>query len=196
MTEEKKDKKFEFKVFLDKSTNLVSLFGIFNALLIYSFSIQDSDTDQFLIPPFLVLSIFVWYELILFTLKSSDGSKKYHIFFCLICMIQIGLIILFVKKFASLLIFLTIPVIGFGLIYAFAMFFYWLFFKCLPKKWLQKLGEKKLKNAVYIIIFISIMITYLIFHTITPYIANDTAAFVQELIRRLSSKEYSIFPGK
>lgn len=194
MQDQKKDEKIEFKDFLDKCTNLVTLFGVFNALLIYSFSIKDSDTDEFLIPTFLILSIFVWYELILFTLKSSDGSRKFLIFFGLICWVQLGLIVLFIKQFASLLISLIFPLIIYGLIYIFVMLFFWLFFECIPKKRLQKLGEKRLNNAVYVMIFISIIITFLVLYTLAPYIGDDLSAFVQELLRRLSSKEYSIFP--
>lgn len=194
--DEKKDEKIEFKDFLDKCTNLATLFGIFNALLIYSFTIQDSDTDQFLTPTFLILSIFVWYELILFTMKSSDGSGRYHLFYSLLCMVEIGLILLFIKKFSTLIVSLIFPIICFGIVYIFVRLFYWFFFKCVPKKWLQKLGEKRLEKAVYIIIFLSLITTFFLLHTLSPYISADTRAYVQELTRRLSSKDYSIFPTK
>jgi hypothetical protein len=196
MEDQRKDNKIEFKDFLDQCTNLATLFGVFNALLIYSFTIQDSDSDQFLIPTFLILSIFVWYELILFTLKSSDGSRKYLIFFGLICSVQIGLILLFIKKFATVLFFLFSFLVFFGVIYILVIIFNWLFFNCLPKKWLQKLGEKKLEKSMYIIIFISIIIGGFVLKIISTYISHDSTAFTQEFLRRLSSKEYSVFPTK
>ena len=188
--------KVEFKEFLDKCTNLISLFGIFNALLIYSFSIQDSDIDQFLIPPFLVLSLFVWYHLILFTLKSSDGSRNYHIFFGLICMVQIGLLILFVKKLASLLLFLLTASIYFGFIWILVLFFGWIFTKCGSKKWHQSLTDKKINNVTFIIMFVSIISSGIMLHILASYISEDSREFIKQLVDRLESKEYSIFPVK
>jgi len=196
MESEKEIKKVDFKEFLDKCTNLISLFGVFNALLIYSFSIRDSDLDQFLIPAFLVLSIFVWYELMLFTWKSSDGSRKYHLFWCLISMVQIGLILIFIKKCASLIVFLIYGLIFFGLIYIISMFLHWLFFKLVSVKYLQKMEDKKIEKIVYINIVIALIFTGIILKIISYYISNDSVMLIQKVLRRISSNEYSLFPTK
>jgi len=41
-----------FKEFLDKTTNLVTLFGVFNALFIYSISLDNEGSAEFLVPSF------------------------------------------------------------------------------------------------------------------------------------------------
>ncbi|WP_414524170.1 hypothetical protein, partial [Umezakia ovalisporum] len=72
MENESKEKEVSFKDFLDKTTNLVTLFGVFNALFIFSTTLDTEGPAEFLLSTFLLLSIFVWLELILFTLASSD----------------------------------------------------------------------------------------------------------------------------
>lgn len=193
MEVEKKTEKIGFKDFLDKCTNLITLCGIFNALFIYALTIKDSDLDQFLIPSFLILSIFTWYELILFTLKSSDESTKYQIFSFLLLSIQIGLVLLFFKKFPEVFIYSCLVVVFFGLTFWVLKIFNWLFFDCLPKKWIEKIGGKRTRN---ILILVSILVTAIILEILSKYISPYTRAFAQEFIARLGSPEYSIFPAK
>lgn len=149
---EEKNTEIKFKDFLDKTTNLITLFGVFNALFIYSTTIKDQSVTDFLLPSFFGLSLFVWFELILFTLQSSNGSRKYLIFFGLICAVEIGLIWLFALLFSSLLILLLFQGIFFLIIYLFCN----IIFK-LTSPFLLKTNDKQYKNIAFILIFLSII---------------------------------------
>lgn len=150
---EEKDTEIKFKDFLDKTTNLITLFGVFNALFIYSTTIKDQSVTDFLLPSFFGLSLFVWFELILFTLQSSNGSRKYLIFFALICAVEIGLIWLFALLFSSLLIWGLLQGIFFLLIY----FIFDILLKIMSP-FLIKINDKQSKNIVFLLIFLSLII--------------------------------------
>lgn len=156
--ENEKDKiGISFKDYLDKSTNLVTLFGVFNALFIYSATLDSKDAAEFMLPSFFILSMFVWLELILFTLSSNDGSKKYEFFLFLLCTIEFGLAYYFIVKFSGLLILLAL----FGIFFI----FFFLFMRLLT--WLSLtrfVNTKKFKRKSYLFI---LMITSILLSGVT-----------------------------
>jgi hypothetical protein len=163
MDKDSKEKEVPFKDFLDKTTNLVTLFGVFNALFIYSTTLDSEGAAEFLLPTFFILSIFVWLELILFTLSSNDGTWKYELFFFLLCSVEIGLGWYFVVKFAGLLILS----VYFGIF----ILLVFLLTKVLTKIFLptlSKLKDKKQKNSIFVLILIAIVLSGLILKLTTP----------------------------
>lgn len=152
-----------FKLFLDKSTNLVTLFGVFNALFIYSSTIDSKGAAEFLLPSFFVLSILVWLELILLTVSSNDGSIKYQLFYFLLCSVEIGLVWYFIHKFSSLIFLLTFLGFLFLFVFLFTRVLSWTFLR-----WLIKLSEKKRDNILYIIILVSTILSGLCIKLILP----------------------------
>jgi hypothetical protein len=152
-----------FRDFLDKSTNLTTIFGIFNALLMFSASLDNVDAAGFLTPSFLALSIFVWYELILFALHSNDGSRKYEIYYVLLCSIEIGLLWYFICAFAPLLAFFLLFGIFFLLTYIFTI----LLTKLLAKT-IIKLKLVKVERVSFVIILTSVILSGLVIKISTP----------------------------
>lgn len=158
-----KDRGLPFKDFLDKTTNLVTLFGVFNALFIYSTTLESQDASQFLLPSFFVLSILVWLELILFTLTSNDGTKKYELFFFLLCSVEIGLVWYFVVKFAGLLIMLGVYGIFLLLVYLLTI----ALVKILIRP-LAKAKEKRRKNSIFLLMLVAMLLSGLIMKISMP----------------------------
>lgn len=154
MNPDKNRTETSFKIFLDKSTNLITVFGVFNALFIYSSTIADNEIKSFLLPSFFLLSMFVWLELIIFALRSSDGSGKYHLFYFLLCLVEIGLVYYFFLLFKELLIFLGVMSIGGLLFYFAARLFVWML-----APYLARLKEKVREKVIFFVILFSIIIT-------------------------------------
>lgn len=71
-----------FRTFINDSVNLLTVFGIFNALTVYSIGIDQQIAMALVTPVFMVLSIIVWWQLMLFTMESNEGSKVYDFFIC------------------------------------------------------------------------------------------------------------------
>jgi hypothetical protein len=182
MTEEKKKKSIPFKKFLDKSTNLITIFGIFNALFIYSTTLigLKSDAAQFLLPTFFLLSALIWYELILFTMKSSDGSWKYFMFYFLSASIEVGLLWYFIDTFAGLLFILLVLVIFFLMVFSLSM----LFIRILRKP-ISRLKETARNNVAALIGLISIIILAFLISIVLPVIKP----FSEKVYKKLSEKE-------
>lgn len=177
--EEQTDKKgLPFKDFLDKTTNLITVFGIFNALFIYATTIEDSGAAEFLLPTFFLLSILVWIELVLFTVKSNDGSAKYYLFYILISTIGVGLIWFFVKKFAGLIALLIFIGIFFLFIFLFTKIITWTFIKFLAKR-----KEKNRDNYIYGIIMVSIILAGLTIKLSSPLIKPAINKIIPETSR-------------
>ncbi len=153
-----------FKIFLDKSTNLITIFGIFNALFIYSSSIENTDIKSILLPSFFLLSMFVWLELIIFALHSSDRGNKYHLFYFLLCIVEIGLVYYFIILFKDLLIDIGITGGFLGIIFGVAMLFIWML-----AKYLARLKEKNREKSIFLVILISMIITTATFKIILHY---------------------------
>lgn len=104
-----------FKEFLDKSTNLITIFGVLNALIIYSATLDNKSAQSFLLPSLFLLSLLTWFELILFALRSSNESIKYEIFYFLACTVQLGLVWYFVTAFSGLVLLVVIFMVWMGL---------------------------------------------------------------------------------
>jgi hypothetical protein len=169
MDTDKNSTETPFKIFLDKSTNLITIFGVFNALFIYSSSIANTEIKSFLLPSFFLLSMFVWLELIIFALRSSDGGNKYHLFYFLLCLVEIGLVYYFFILFKDLLIVLGAMGIFWGVIYGIVMLFIWML-----AKYLARLKEKNREKGIFIVILTSMIITVTIFKIVLHYSLPQT----------------------
>jgi hypothetical protein len=77
MSAENKNIGIPFKDFLDQSTNLITIFGVLNALSLYSMSLKNESAQvaSFLLPAFFLLGLFVWFELILFAVRSNWKNR-------------------------------------------------------------------------------------------------------------------------
>ncbi len=178
MDKDSKEKGVPFRDFLDKTTNLVTLFGVFNALFIYSTTLDNEGAAGFLLPTFFILSIFIWLELILFTFTSNDGTWRYELFFILLCSVEIGLVWYFIVKFAGLLILL----VYFGIFFLLVS----LLTKVLTKIFLptlSKLKDKKEKNSIFFFILIAIVLSGLILKLSIPPLRPIIQMIVPEKVQ-------------
>lgn len=177
-----------FREFLDKSTNLLTIFGIFNALSVYAATIDEQPTFVLVAPVFIVLSIIVWWQVIMLSIDSNNGSKIYEAFILLIGMAQIGLVGYFIITYALLLLLLG----------ALAIFF--LCILLLQKltlrwvgswmaKWAYKKGpeqkEKRIKRILFwhfvVLLLPAALMTLLTFRLITPIVKKIVPGSVWEL---------------
>lgn len=149
-----KKKGIPFRDFLDKTTNLITLFGVFNALFIYSSTIETNIATDFLLPSFFLLSMLVWLELILFTLSSSDGSFRYKLFYFLFCSVEIGLTYYFIIEFSDLLI--QTGIIGI-LLLAVTFLAYILLRFCIKR--LERSHKKQREIYIYIALICSVVLS-------------------------------------
>lgn len=154
-----------FRKFLNESNNLISIFGVCNALFIYSSTLGEKGPGEFLIPSFFMLSAFVWLELIMFAFKSNDGSRKYEIFIFLLAMVELGLIEYFIQKFTGLIIlaffFLLLLGIMFLVIWPLPRLF---------KRLLKKAGPKWRENWAYLMVLFAMGVAVLILKFSSPLI--------------------------
>lgn len=179
---EKKEKKaLSFKKFLDKSTNLIAIFGIFNALFIYSGSVENLDASSFLLPTFFILSLLVWYELIRFTLKSSNYSWKYNVFLFLAFSIEIGLIWFFVSAFGTLVYSLLV----FGIFILVTYLLGILIIKVFRKP-LSRLKKSISLNLTYLIIIISFIASGFFLKMVAPALRQVAEIVNTKFIDNLS----------
>ena len=152
-----------FRIFLEKSTNLMTIFGILNALFIYSASIDDTNVKLFLLPSFFLLSVLVWLELMLMSIESSDNSVRYDIFYFLAAVVELGLIWYFVVNFYYILIAVGIVGVFFGLAYILMLLLIWI----LPK-WILRLIKNKnisTKTTSFIVVMTAICLSAIILTT-------------------------------
>ncbi|MCF8453941.1 MAG: hypothetical protein K9G42_12100 [Pedobacter sp.] len=154
-----------FKDFLDKSTNLITIFGILNALFIYSTTISDKDILPFLAPTFYLLSMLVWLELILFALECNDGSLKYKAFYYLIATIEIGLGYYFIRQFKLLLVELA----SLGLFFLCILLYGYLMIVIL-KPIIRRLTDKQFKIYQFIMIILATILGGITMMFINPLI--------------------------
>ena len=89
---------------LIKNTPLYTLFGIFNALLIYSTTIDQESVKEFLVPGFFLLSVLVWIVIFVSALKDSYKSKFNQVIYYLLAIVLLGLVIFFIKQFPELIL--------------------------------------------------------------------------------------------
>ncbi|NHJ87924.1 MAG: hypothetical protein FK734_20845 [Asgard group archaeon] len=89
---------------LKKNTPLYTLFGIFNALMIYSTTIEHGSVKEFLVPGFFLLSVLVWIVIFVSALKDAHKSQFHKALYFLLAGILIGLIIFFVSEFKNLIL--------------------------------------------------------------------------------------------
>jgi hypothetical protein len=153
--------KKSFKDYLDSITNLLTVFGIFNALFIFSTTVEDNTAATFLLPTFFLLSIFIWYELIIYTLKFVDNSKKIEYFFFLMSFIGIGMVWYFIIKFKPIVMFLSIQFSLYLLIVIFAFLFFKITSLLLRKKLTLENDGRNTKLKV-LLFFISLIISGII----------------------------------
>lgn len=142
-----------FKQFIDQSTNILTVFGILNALFIYASTIPLKQSTEFLLPSLFILSLVVWFELIVFAIESNNGSIKYEIFYFCACIIELGLIIYFVAAFPELLILVGIMAVFFLYIYGIMR----IILATYPKRYLTSHARDR-KAFIFIIIIISIIL--------------------------------------
>jgi hypothetical protein len=172
--------KLPFKDFLDKSTNLITIFGVLNALFVYTTTIDNETAQAFLLPSFFVLSLLVWLEIIKFGLKSGDNSVDYTLFYFLACSIEIGLIIYFVSIFSSLVVLVGALAIIFLLTFLFVNIITRIFTMLVKKssKLIKLFGgnRKAFENLAYVFIIIAFIASILVFkailHFANPWIEN------------------------
>lgn len=149
-----------FREFIEKSTNLMTVFAILNALFIYSTTIDDTNVKLFLVPSFFLLSLLIWFEIILFTLDNSDNSFRYQTFYFLSAIVELGLIWYFVVKFYFILIAVGFVGAFFGLAYILILLLIWL----LPKWILRLIKNEKInkKTVTSIVVLLAIVISMVI----------------------------------
>ncbi len=149
-----------FRVFLERSTNLMTIFGILNVLFIFSASIDDTNVKLFLLPSFFLLSVFVWLEIILFTIESSDNSFRYEVFYFLSAVVELGLLWYFAINFYFILVAVGIVAAFFGLAYLLTLFLIWL----LPSLILRFVKRKNIstKFASFIVVATAICLSTVI----------------------------------
>lgn len=146
-----KSNKLAFREFLDKSTNLITIFGVLNALVIYSSTHSIANASKVLPPCFFILSTWVWLEIIGLAVSSYNNSIKYIFFFLLAILIQIGLVILFVDLYKVLTGSTILIIIVLGL-FALAG---WITLRLYLKRLKKRKGKRTLLDEI---LFYAIMI--------------------------------------
>lgn len=121
----------KFKTFIDKNTNILTMFAIFNALAVYASSIEeDGFIRQWLTAAFWLLSLLLFFELIISTWKTIRQNKenseeekftrsdifKFSIFYILASNIEIFLIAYFVVLFPQFTLFVVVMSIGIAIL--------------------------------------------------------------------------------
>lgn len=160
-----------FKEFLDKSTNLLTVFGVLNALVIYSSDVVNSDLGIVLSLCFFTLSLLVWFEIFWLAIDSNNGSPKYQIFEAIAMLIQVMLIWYFVTEFKA---FVTIVCL-FGLlllmIYVIGQLLLRLVGRLILKqRFISKQALKQnAKWLVLLVMLISIGLSGLLFRLLIPF---------------------------
>jgi len=165
--------KLPFREYLDKSANLITIFGVFNALSIYSTTIENKNVTGYLLPSFFLLSLVVWYELLSFAHESDDGSRKYSIYTYLLFIIEIHLTIFFIYKFTSLALLITTIVLLGVYIYLCGRFLSFIL-----SKWLEKQSDKVDKIMSYVIIVLSLVFAFFILKLTSPYVQSFIKDYV------------------
>lgn len=126
MKEQKPDKAIIFSKFLESQTNLLTIFGIFNALAIWSNGIKNEKIQIFLTLVFLFLSILVLYEIIISFFHFSDYSIKAQLFCLLLIGSEIGIILYMFDTYLKFMVYALIFLVflGFMTAYLFATFYF------------------------------------------------------------------------
>jgi hypothetical protein len=86
-----------FREFLGKVTNLITIFGVLNAILLFIPNINDKAVGEILSLCFWILSLMVWWEIIVMGMESNNESLKYSTFFFLSAVIEMALAWYFIK---------------------------------------------------------------------------------------------------
>jgi hypothetical protein len=165
MENETKKRGIPFREFLEKSVNLLTVFGILNALFIFSLTFKNSGAYQFLGVAFFIMSILVWIEIILSIFEATDDTWRYTLLYFLFCSVGVGLVWLFIELFrvyvaAGLffaLIFLIIAAINVPAIW-------------IGRKLTAKMKEKRRRNILTIVLLISILLTGVFFSLTGKYV--------------------------
>jgi len=166
-----------FREFLDKSTNLITIFGVFNALFIYSITIPHKTAASFLLPTFLLLSVLVWLELILYAMNANNGSIKYQLFYFACCTIELGLIIYFSVAFSPLLWMILV----FGILMCSTYLLGLLFIKLFGRLLLRKF-KIRVQVVSFIVYLIALLISGLLLRLTIPFLAKISENFPTEYI--------------
>ncbi len=168
--------KISFREFIEKTTNLLTVFAVFNALTIYAASLPYKPYSLFLAAIFLLLSLLVCYELVMFTIESKDDSFKYELFYFLISSAQLLMIFFFIRTYALLVAIAS----GFGVFALYVLILSKLLVKPFVNLFVSMFGKVKAKKyykgftlvAVNIIMLISMPLTILTIRIATPYVTK------------------------
>lgn len=152
-----------FREFLNKATNLITVFGIFNALFIFSTSFQRTNAYQLLGIAFFILSVYLWVEIILMAMECSDTTWRYEIFIMFSVGIAVGLVILFYELFKMQVILITIAGLFFILVFPMIHFAI-----KLSSKRIAKMNETKRKWTFLILIIVAMCTAILILKITSP----------------------------
>jgi hypothetical protein len=154
-----------FRDFVNKSTNLITVFGIFNALFIFSTTFEKTMAYQFLGIAFFALSVYVWIEIILMAIDCSDTSWRYELFSMFAISITIGLFVLFYHLFKLQIILLTAAAVFFILFFILTHYTI-----KLSIKRLAKVKETRRKSVIFLIMLASMFLTVIILKIGKPLI--------------------------
>jgi hypothetical protein len=152
-----------FPEFINKATNLITVFGIFNALFIFSTSFEKTQAYQFLGIAFFVLSVYVWIEIISMAMKFSDTTWRYELFIMFAVSITIGLVVLFYELFK-----LQILVVAAAGLYFIILFIIGTLVMKVSMKKLAKMKGNKRQIITLLLIIASITITFIILKILSP----------------------------
>lgn len=164
-----------FKKHLEDNVNLLTIFGIFNALILFTGQGKEIDPHkldlfnngmQFISISMYVLSILVLIELINNTIDTDNKSWKFKTFEICLLSTTAGIGFIFLDKYFDLLI-------GFGFVFATLIIagiiagILGLIKYVLPKR-LLKVLEKQKQTVAFIQILSGIIITYLLIKSLPP----------------------------
>jgi hypothetical protein len=164
-----------FKQCLDESTNLLTCFGVFNALTIYTGGIGD-DITNYIAMIFLLLSVLVLHEIHDFSTRSNNGSHKFKFYTDALALAEMLIIVYIVLKFPELRVYVVL----FGLLALYYFSFYKLCLWILKRNGKFKINEKVVRNWKYICFLCAIILLVLTFTNIFLFIENIIVTFNEE----------------
>jgi len=166
-----------FREYINRSTNLLTVVGILNAIIIFSNSYETGSSQKivdilrlFIAPPCFLITFLVVCEIIRFAFESATIEEKYKFIFFVGLMVnfEIGFIFIYLSKYALLSI---------GLI--FSSIFILLFSLFL------KISRKIFKKIKYIYAYIICFIVTLILILVILYLFWDIMLVIAHGVQRL-----------
>jgi hypothetical protein len=164
-----------FRSFLEKSVNLMVVFGILNSLYIFSTTITENGLYQYFAIPFLALSIFVWVEIILLARESTNNTWRYELFMALSMAVGVGLVFLLFIRFSLALRVVLFLVVLIAITYYISKLVDLLFGRMFPK-----VRNKRPQAFLFWAIIISIAVLFAIFTIGRPYVTPTLTKFFSD----------------